>query len=71
MYWKKQTGTVPQQSAVKVVWDANETIGHIPNGLTRVIEAEMAEHPCDAAERKLTLGGRIEVPLQVLWSQKE
>ena len=66
MYWKKQTGTVTQQSAVKVVWDANETIGHIPNGLTRVVAAEITEHPRDTAERKLTLRGGIEVLLQVL-----
>ena len=71
MYWKKQTDTV---TAVKVVGDIKETIGHIPDGLSKVVppalkkeivlsvEAEVTGHPCDAAEGKWTLGGGIQVP---------
>ena len=54
--------------------DANETIGHTPEGLSKVVtralkkeielsvEAEVTGHRRDAAERKWTLGGGIEVP---------
>ena len=54
--------------------DANETMGHIPDGLSKVVapalkkeivlsvDAEVTGHPRDAAEGKWTLGGRIEVP---------
>ena len=71
MYWKKQTDTV---TAIKVVGDVNETIGLIPDGLSKLVapalkkeivlsvEAEVTGYPRDAAERKWTLGGGIEVP---------
>ena len=61
-------------TAIKVAGDANETIGHIPDGLSKVVapalkkeivlsvEAEVTGHPRDAAEGKWTLGGGIEVP---------
>ena len=64
MYWKKRTDT-----AIKIVGDVNETIGRIPDGLSKVVapalkkeivlsvEAEVTEHPRDAAEGKWTLGG--------------
>ena len=61
-------------TTIKVVGDANETVGHIPDGLSKVVapvlkkeivlsvEAEVAGHPRDAAKGKWTLGGGIEVP---------
>ena len=72
-------------AAMKVVGDANETIGHIPHGLSKVVapalekeivlsvDAEATGHPRDAAEGKWTLGGRnrSSMHLQILWSQKE
>ena len=50
--------------AIKVVGDANETIGH---GLSEEeiklsVDAEIDGDPRDAAERKWTLGGGIKVP---------
>ena len=60
--------------AIKVVGDANEAIGHVPDGLSDVVapvlkkeivlsvETEVTGHPRDAAEAKWTLGGGIEVP---------
>ena len=56
-------------TTIKVVGDANETIRHIPDGLSRVVasppkkeivlsvEAEVTGHPRDAAEGKWTLAG--------------
>ena len=61
-------------TAVKVVGDANETVGHLPDGLSKVVaptlkkeivlsvEAEVTEHPKDTAEGKWTLSGGIKVP---------
>ena len=61
-------------TAVKVVGDANETVGHLPDGLSKVVaptlkkeivlsvEAEVTGHPKDAAEGKWTLSGGIKVP---------
>ena len=61
-------------TTIKVVGYANETVGHIPDGLTKLtapalnkeivlsIEAEVTEHLRHAAEGKWTLGGRVEVP---------
>ena len=61
-------------TAIKVVGDTNATIGHIPDGLSKVVapalkneivlsvEAEVTGHPHDEAEGKWRLGGRIEVP---------
>ena len=61
-------------TAIKVVGDANETIGHIPDGLSKVVapalkkeivlsvEAEVTGHHRDAAKGKLTLGCGIEAP---------
>ena len=61
-------------TAIKVVGDTNETIRHIPDGLSKVVaqalkkeivlsvEAEVTGHPRDEAEGKWTLGGGIEVP---------
>ena len=60
--------------AIKVVGDTNEAIGHILDGLSKVVapalkkeimlsvEAEVTGHPRDAAEIKWTLTGGIEVP---------
>ena len=60
--------------AIKVVGDVNETIGHIPDGLSKLaapalkkeilllVGAEVTRHPRDAAEGQLTLGDGIEVP---------
>ena len=51
-------------TAIKVIGDSHETIGHIPNGLSKVValaltkeivlsvEAEVTGHPRDAAEGK-------------------
>ena len=62
------------KTAIKVVGETNETIGHIPDGLFKVVvlalkweivlsdEAEVTGHPRDAAEGKWTLGDGIEVP---------
>ena len=56
------------------VGDANETIGHLRDRLSKVVapalkkeivlsaETEVIGHPRDAAEGKWTLGGGIEVP---------
>ena len=56
------------------VGDANETIGHLLDRLSKVVapalkkeivlsaETEVIGHPRDAAEGKWTLGGGIEVP---------
>ena len=61
-------------TAIKFAADANETTGHIPDGLSKVIapalkkemvlwvEAEVTVHPRDAAVGKWTLGGGIQVP---------
>ena len=61
-------------TTIKVVRDANEIIGHIPDGLSKVVApalkkeielsvaAEVTGHLRDAAEEKWTLGGGIEVP---------
>ena len=61
-------------TAIKVVGDANETIGHIPDGLSKVVapalkkeivlsvEAKVTGHPRNAAEGKWKLGSGIEVP---------
>ena len=61
-------------TAIKAVGDANETIGHVPDGLSKVgapalkkeivlsFEAEVTGHPRDAAEGKWALGDGIEVP---------
>ena len=61
-------------TAIKVVGDANETIGLVPDWLSKLVapalkkeivlsvEAEVTGYPRDAAEGKLTLGGGIEVP---------
>ena len=61
-------------TAIKVVGDANETIGYIPDALSKLVapalekeimlsvEAEVTGHSPLAAEVKWTLGGRIEVP---------
>ena len=61
-------------AAIMVVGDANETIGHIPDGLSKVfapalkkeivlsVRAEVTGHLRDAGEGKWTLGGGIEVP---------
>ena len=61
-------------TAIKVVGNANETVGDIPDGLSKVVapalkkeivlsvEAEVTGHSRDAAEGKWTLGGGIEVP---------
>ena len=61
-------------TAIKVVGDAIETIGHIPDGLSKVVppalkkeivpsvEVEVTGHPRDVAEGKWTLGDGIEVP---------
>ena len=61
-------------TAIKVVGDANETMGLVPDGLSKLVapvlkkeivlsvEAEVTGYPRDAAEGKLTLGGGIEVP---------
>ena len=58
-------------TAIKVVGDTNETIRHIPDGLSKVVasalkkeivlsvEAEVTGHPRHAAEGKWTLGGGI------------
>ena len=61
-------------TAIEVVGDANETIGHIPYGLlSKVVvqalkkeivlsvEAEVTGYPGDTAEGKWTLGGGTEV----------
>ena len=60
-------------TAIEIVGDANETAEHIPDGLSKVIapaaekeivlsvKFEVASHPHDTAEGKLTLGGGIEV----------
>ena len=60
-------------TAVKVVGDANEAIGHIPDGLFKVVapalkresvlsvEFEVTGHP-RAAKGKWTIGSGIEVP---------
>ena len=60
--------------AIKIVGDANETIGNIRDGLSKVVaralkkeivlsvEAEVTGYPRDEAEGKWTLGGGIEVP---------
>ena len=61
-------------TAIKVVGDVNETIGHIPDGLSKVVapalrkeivlsvEAELTGHTRDTTEGKWTLGCGIEVP---------
>ena len=62
-------------TAIKVVGDANETIGHIPEWLSKVValastekkimlsvEAEVTGHPRNAAEGKWTLGAVIKDP---------
>ena len=61
-------------TAIKVVGDANETIGHIPDALSKLVapaikkeimltvEAEVTGYSSDTAEIKWTLGDRIEVP---------
>ena len=61
-------------TVIKIVGDANETTGNVPDGLFKVVatalkkeivlsvEAELNGHPRDAAEEKWTLGGGIEVP---------
>ena len=61
-------------ATIKVVGDVNETIGHIPDGLSKVVapalkneivlsvKADVTGHPHDAAGGKWTLGGKIEVP---------
>ena len=60
-------------TTIKVVRDANEIIGHIPDGLSKVVApalkkeielsvaAEVTGHLRDAAEEKWTLGGGIKV----------
>ena len=59
--------------AIKVDGDVNETIGHIPDGLSKVaapalkkeivlsVGADATRHARDAAEGQLKLGGGIEV----------
>ena len=59
---------------IKVVGDANETIGSKPDGLPKVVaivlkkkslfsvEAEVTGHPHDAADGKWILGGTTKVP---------
>ena len=71
MYWKKQNRH--SNTAIKVVKDANETIGHIPGRLSKVIasalkkeivlsvEPEVTGHPRNAAEGKWTLRSGTEV----------
>ena len=61
-------------TAIKVVGNPNETIGYIPDALSKLVapalkkevmlsvEAEVTGHSPLAAEVKWTLGGRIEVP---------
>ena len=61
-------------TAIKVVEDNNETIGDIPDGLSKVVapalkkeivlsvEAQVTGHPHDVAEGKWMSGGRIKVP---------
>ena len=44
MYWKKQTDTVTQQSGV--VGDANEIIGRIPDGLSKVVVPALKKKSC-------------------------
>ena len=72
MYSKKTNWQ--SNTAIKVVGDANETTGHIPDGIPKVVapalkkeivlsdEAEVTGYPRDAAEGKWSLGGGIEVP---------
>ena len=70
---------------MKVVGNANEIIGHKPDGLSKVVapglkeeimlsvEAEVNGHPRDAAKRKMDVRrrNRSSMHLQILWSQKE
>ena len=61
-------------TAIKDVGDPNETIGHIPDGLSKVVapalkkeivlsvEVEMTVQTPDATEGKWTLGGGIKFP---------
>ena len=72
MYWKKTNWH--SNTAIKVVGDANETTGHIPDEIPKVVapalkkeivlsvEAEVTGYPRDAAEGKWTLGCGIKVP---------
>ena len=62
------------KTAIKIVGDANETIGSKPDGLPKVVaivlkkkslfsvEAEVTGHPHDAAAGKWLLGGTTKVP---------
>ena len=70
----KKLKCVYSNTAIKVAREANETIGHMSDGLSKVVapalkkeiilsvEAEVTGHLRDAAEGKWTLGGGIEVP---------
>ena len=61
-------------ATIKVVGDVNETIGHIPDVLSKVaapalkkeivlsVGADVTRQPLDAAEGQLMLAGGIEVP---------
>ena len=65
---------VHSNTAIRVAGDANLTIGHIPDRLSKVVaparkkeimlsvEAEVTGHLRDTTEGKWTLGGGIEVP---------